>query len=101
MQSRGELAGAAEFSQFEWDHGKRLWTLDDRGIDFRRAVEVLDGQHLLRRSDREGEARFVAVGAVETGEILSLVYTVRGEICRVISARKAWNSERHAYPYAI
>jgi uncharacterized protein len=101
MRRFGRLVRGATFSGFEWDHEKRLRTIAERGIDFVRAVEVLDRPHLQRRSDRSGEIRFVAVAVVEMGEIMALVYTARGDICRVISARKAWNNERRAYLHAV
>lgn len=101
MRPFGTIARAVEFSRFEWDHEKRPRTIAERGIDFVRAVEVLDRPHRLRRSDRNDEVRFVAVGVVETGETMALVYAVRGDTCRVISARKAWKNERHAYLHAV
>lgn len=40
-----------------------------------------------------GEPRTVALGCVD-GEWLVVVYTWRGETCRIISARKASRKER-------
>jgi uncharacterized DUF497 family protein len=57
MQRFGKLGPGVEFTRFEWDHEKRLETVAERGIDFVRAVEVLDRPHLVRRSDRSGEIR--------------------------------------------
>jgi uncharacterized protein len=59
---------------------------------------VFDGV-ILETEDRRrdyGERRFQALGKVES-EVLYLVYTWRGRRCRIISARKAGNSEQEAY----
>jgi uncharacterized DUF497 family protein len=39
--------------------------------------------------DAEGEERFVAIGAGSAGHLLVVVYTLRGEAIRLISARRA------------
>ena len=47
--------------------------------------------------DAEGEERFVAVGAGSAGHLLVVVYTLRGEEIRLISARRATPVETRAY----
>ena len=47
--------------------------------------------------DAEGEERFVAIGAGTTGYLLVVVYTLRGEAIRLISARRATHVEIRAY----
>jgi uncharacterized DUF497 family protein len=47
--------------------------------------------------DAEGEERFVAVGAGSAGHLLVVVYTLRGEAIRLISARRATPVEIRAY----
>ena len=47
-----------------------------------------------------GEMRIAAVGLVE-GVELYIVYTMRGENCRIISARRANRHEREAYRQAF
>jgi hypothetical protein len=83
---------------FEWDPAKREANLRKHGIDFARAVRVFEGQ-VLEREDRRrdyGEARFVALGAVEE-LVLAVVYTPRGAAFRIISAREAHRHEKAAY----
>ncbi len=47
--------------------------------------------------DAEGERRFIAVGSGNATELLVVVYTMRGEEVRLISARRATRKERKTY----
>ena len=87
---------------FEWDAGKNAANIAKYGIDFEDAARMFEGPVLERRDDREdyGETRIAAVGVVE-GRELFVVYTVRGENRRIISARKANRHEREAYRKAL
>ena len=83
---------------FEWDERKRRTTLAERGIN------LLDVQRMFRGrvEEREdirydyGERRFIAVGELD-GDIISVVYTWRGNRRRLISARRATRRERKEY----
>jgi uncharacterized DUF497 family protein len=44
--------------------------------------------------DAGGERRYVTVGTGSSGELLVVVWTERGDECRVISARRATRRER-------
>lgn len=50
------------------DPAKRQQTLDERGLDMRRAKEVFAGLHLTRKDDRwdYGEPRYVTVGWLDS-----------------------------------
>ena len=87
---------------FEWDGRKNAVNLAKHGIDFADAARMFEGPVLERLDDREdyGETRIAAVGLVE-GRELFIVYTVRGENRRIISARKANRHERQAYHQAL
>ena len=82
--------------EFEWDERKCVANLAKHGIDFADAVRVFAGPTIELRSNRDGEERWIVVGAVE-GRELAVVYTVRGGRCRIISARRARRNERGAY----
>ena len=84
--------------RFEWDERKDAGNLAKHGVSFAEAVAVFDGPILRSRDDRRnyGENRFVACGSA-AGRILIVVYTVRGERIRIISARRAKRREREAY----
>jgi len=73
-----------------FDQAKRDKTLEERGLDFARAEEIFAGQHLTRIDDRQeyGEDRYITAGMLD-GRIVIIVWTPRGETCRIISMRKA------------
>ena len=83
----------AHVRTFEWDDDKRRANLRDHGIDFEDARVVIDGPTIVRRSDRKGEVRYMVFGYVE-GEETVVICTLRGESCRIISARRARRDER-------
>ena len=69
------------------------------GIHFADAVAVLEDEQALWRED-EGEwqeDRYVAVGLDHLGRVLTVVFTIRGETIRLISARIATKKERSTY----
>jgi uncharacterized protein len=47
--------------------------------------------------DTEAEERFVAVGLGTTGDVLVVIYAMRGEDIRLISARRATRQEIKSY----
>jgi uncharacterized protein (DUF4415 family)/uncharacterized DUF497 family protein len=51
---------------FEWDENKSKANFDKHGIDFEDATEIFYGPVLLRKSDRNDEERWIAVGLLET-----------------------------------
>ena len=76
-----------------FDRAKRERTLQERGLDFRRAKEVFDGPHLTRSDQRkdygaDGEPRFINADKL-TGRIVIIVWTPRGMARQIISMRKA------------
>lgn len=83
---------------FEWDPAKAAANFVKHGVDFAEAIGVFDDPSLLRIVDDRivVETRYQAVGMVN-GLILFVVYTLRGEQRRVISARRANRRERAAY----
>jgi uncharacterized DUF497 family protein len=89
-----------QFEDFEWDEDKRLKNLVGRKIDFESVPPLFDNPYLSIRSDRSGEERYFVLGIVG-GETLAVVYTPRGDRCRIISARKASRHEREAYRKAF
>jgi uncharacterized protein len=85
--------------EFEWDPTKAASNLAKHGIDFDDAISVFEDPRMLSIVDPRsyGEARYQAIGAVES-RILFVVYTRRGsEVFRIVSARKASRRERTAY----
>ncbi|MGE5157446.1 MAG: BrnT family toxin [Gemmatimonas sp.] len=84
---------------FEWDESKSEANLAKHGIDFEDAIEIFDGPILLRRSDRNDEERWVAIGSLGK-RFFALIFTRRGNVIRIISARRARTHEERDYRYA-
>jgi hypothetical protein len=78
---------------FEWNPEKRESNLRDHKIDFEDVKGIFDGYSLARRSDRHGEIRYEVFGYINGREV-AVAFTIRGEICRIISARPASRKER-------
>ncbi|MDP9348936.1 MAG: BrnT family toxin [Gemmatimonadota bacterium] len=70
--------------------------LGKHGIDFEDAIGIFEGPVFVKRSDRDGEERFVAVGEVE-GRVVAVAYTIRGDSYRIISARRGRKNEQRDY----
>lgn len=83
---------------FEWDEEKRQETLRERGIDFLYAALIFEGETVTIVDDRQdyGETRYLALGVVSE-VIFAVVYTMRGDNIRIISARKARKREYERY----
>ena len=87
-----------DFSDYDWDSDKRDSNRIKHGIDFQVARRIFEGPVLEVRSDKFGkdEPRWLAIGIVDGAEI-TLVYTVRNNLCRIISARRAHKNERKRF----
>ncbi len=84
--------------KLEFNEAKRNKTLQERGLDFARAVEIFDGIHFTgqdKRMDYE-EDRFITVGWMDDSLVV-MVWTPRGEVRRIISMRKANDREKTLY----
>jgi uncharacterized protein len=84
---------------FQFDPPKAAMNFRKHGISFADAEGVFYDPFALHRPepDAEGEERFVAIGLGSAGQNLVVVYTLRGEDIRLISARMALPKERRAY----
>ena len=84
---------------FEWDEDKAARNLEKHGVSFVAAVAVFEDPRRIERLDLRqdyGEDRVQAIGRSK-GRVLFVVYTRRGELIRLISARRANRNERQAY----
>jgi hypothetical protein len=81
---------------FEWDESKRQSNLAKHRIDFRDAKRIFEGPVFEKANRSHGEDRVLAIGIIENVEIV-VVYVIRGERCRIISARRAHRDERQDY----
>ncbi len=84
--------------EFEWDKRKNSINIEKHGIDFHDAESVFQSKRLSIEDSREeyGEKRIITVGRI--GNVVNVVvYTMRNEKIRIISARRANERERRRY----
>ena len=82
----------------EWDDRKNAINIRKHGISFETAALVFADEERIEYYDRlhsQEEDRYVILGCVQG--ILYVVYTMRGEAARLISARMATPWERKIY----
>ncbi len=83
---------------FQWDPHKAKANLQKHGVQFADAVAVFEDEAAITIADEHpDEERFITIGMDTLGQILVIVYTWRGDIIRIISARKATANERKVY----
>jgi len=84
--------------EYEWDPAKAAANRRKHGVDFADAVGVFeDPLALTIPDDHPAEDRRITVGRDFLDRTLVVVYTWRGEVIRLISARKATRRERRAH----
>jgi uncharacterized DUF497 family protein len=84
--------------RYQWDRNKALSNLNKHGIDFADAVSVFSDELAITIfEDRFEEERFITIGIDLLNRILVVVYTMRDDEIRLISARKASKNERLQY----
>ena len=83
----------------EWDPAKARSNLAKHGVSFADAASILNHELAISIPDLGpgGEERFVVVGVDLLGRILVVSYTYRRNNVRIISARRATQSERKEY----
>jgi uncharacterized protein len=83
---------------FEWDEAKAAANLRKHGLGFPTASEALHDRWRFERLDRRDheEDRFTTIAALN-GNALFIVYAVRGDTIRLISAREATRHEALLY----
>ena len=83
-------------SGYEWDEAKRESNIRKHDVDFR-AMSAFEWEDAVERfDDRHEEARWIAIGFIGL-RVHVVAYTVRGDIVRVISLRKAQPREIRDY----
>ena len=85
---------------YEWDTRKAEANVEKHKIDFLDAIEVFEKQHLTVRSRYEAEPRFVSIGPMGN-RLVTVIWTQRDEVTRIISARSARPAERRAYRESV
>ncbi len=85
---------------FEWNIAKSGQNLRKHGVSFKQAELAFEDFYAIEEFDDKhstgGESRYKMLATAET-KILVVVYTMRGENFRIISAREAEKYERELY----
>lgn len=84
--------------EFEWDQDKAEGNLAKHRVAFEAIAAFAFETALVWQDDRKnyGEVRMIALGFIE-GRLHHLTYTMRGNVLRVISLRKANDRENDRY----
>ena len=86
---------------FEWDENEEKINLAKHGIDFSTAARVFQDENRIEFYDdahSEYEDMYITIGQINGVAIIAMVvYTERGNVIRLISARKATNQESSMY----
>ena len=80
--------------------GRQASNKDKHGVLFEEAITTFDDPFAMIAPDPKhsvGEERGWLIGEADSGRILVSVYTMRGSVTRVISARPANHRERRIY----
>lgn len=88
---------------FQWDEGNSSKNWARHGISQTEAEQVFVNRPVIVTGDvaHSGtEARYFAFGRTDGGRLLTVVFTVRGQFLRVISARPMSRRERRGYAQA-
>lgn len=85
--------------RFQFDPKKAATNLKKHRVSFTDAEGVFLDPLAIHQEDpdTEDEERFIAVGMGNTGRILVVVYTLRDDEIRLISARRATHKEVKDY----
>jgi hypothetical protein len=84
--------------EIEFDPTKRAAILRDRGLDMADAAVVFaSGVYTIQDIRKDyGEVRFISVGYL-AGRMVTIAWTPRGEVRRIISIRKCNDREQTTY----
>ncbi len=86
--------------RFDWDPEKARLNNRRHRVTFDEAQTAFDDPHARIIDDPDHsfeEARAVLLGYTKRDRLLVVVYTERGDVIRLISARKATGKERKTY----
>ena len=88
------------FTGFQWDTGNATKNWERHSVSRAEAEQVFFNQPLVVVSDNEhsfSEPRWFALGQTDLRRLLFVVFTARGDLIRVISARDITKRERAEY----
>ncbi|MYK20711.1 BrnT family toxin, partial [Candidatus Poribacteria bacterium] len=86
--------------KFDWDENKQRNNVRKHKVSFYEAITVFSSSPLLTENDdlhSQYEQRYKTTGYSVKNRLLVVIYTDRGDVTRIISARKANKLERENY----
>ena len=86
--------------EFEWEKNKAASNLSKHGVSFDEARTAFDDPLYIDFYDPDhsyDEHRYIIIGQSIQNSLLVISYTERGNVIRLISARKATRKERETY----
>ena len=85
---------------FEWDDGNLLKNWVKHGVSAPECEQIFFNKPLITGHDKkhsQKEFRIFALGQTDAGRLFFVVFTIRNELIRVISARNMNRKERKVY----
>jgi uncharacterized DUF497 family protein len=90
--------GVVDMLQYEWDAHKAQTNYEKHKIAFADAVSAFGDDYAITIvDDHPEESRYILLGQDSQNRILVVVYAYRDERIRIISARKATQTEINQY----
>jgi uncharacterized DUF497 family protein len=96
-------AELANCTGFDWDAGNATKNWDLHRVSHAECEQPFFNRPILVAADESHSAeerRYAALGQTKAGRRLSIVFTIRGTLVRVISARNMSRRERRLYESA-
>jgi len=97
------MSDDADATEFDWDGGNAEKNWLRHRVSQSECEQVFFNRPLVVSEDEihsQEEARYFALGHTDRGRLLFVVYTLRGERVRVISARDMTRREQKEYEHA-
>ena len=89
-----------ECTGFQWDDGNATKNWKKHDVSQSECEQIFFNRPLILRRDKkhsEFESRYYVLGQTELGRLLFVVFTIRGDKIRVISARNMTEREEQRY----
>jgi len=82
--------------KFEWDESKNQTNLEKHDLLLSEAQVMWKSPVLELQSNQPGEPRKLAIGKIG-GRFWTIIFTMRGDTVRIISARRSRENEKKLY----
>ena len=94
------LSEISDCTGFEWDEGNLIKNWEKHRVSAAECEQTFFNKPLITGADKQHsqrEARFYALGQTDFGRLLFVVFTIRSNRIRVISARDMNRKEKRVY----